>query len=167
MPMQHNSNQLAPQPDDNETFNQNKMDLNELADDDFFGNDDGDGGDHQDNDDLAERDRRAKGKELHTSAYLEAYDAAKEERLQEGFEVGYRETVDLAKRIGEELGKQMAASKLSKRNTYQTTREAANQSATRVFGFLKNFELQTGDEYILDNLNKLEHELRVKTIKKA
>jgi len=54
---------------------------------------------------LAGHEARANEVAFHKMGYLEAYDAAKEERLQEGFEVGYREAVDVAQSVGLRLGR--------------------------------------------------------------
>ena len=54
---------------------------------------------------LAGHETRSNEAAFHKMGYLEAYDATKEERLQEGFEVGFRETVDLACSIGLTLGR--------------------------------------------------------------
>lgn len=54
---------------------------------------------------LAGHEARANEVAFHKMGYLEAYDAAKEERLQEGFEVGYCEAVDVAQSVGLRLGR--------------------------------------------------------------
>ena len=54
---------------------------------------------------LAGHETRSNEAAFHKMGYLEAYDATKEERLQEGFEVGFRETLDLACSIGLTLGR--------------------------------------------------------------
>ena len=53
---------------------------------------------------LAGHETRSNEAAFHKMGYLEAYDATKEERLQEGFEVGFREAVELARSIGRRLG---------------------------------------------------------------
>lgn len=53
---------------------------------------------------LAGHETRSNQAAFHKMGYLEAYDATKEERLQEGFEVGYRESVELAQSIGLHMG---------------------------------------------------------------
>lgn len=145
------------------------MDLNDLQEDEFFGNDGEDEPEQglTQRDDLADRERRARGQELHTIAYFDAYDAHKEERLQEGFEIGYKETIDVAKRIGSELGKQLAAAKLlSSKSDEDGTIEVAKQSASQVFEFLKDFEQRAGDDGIPEELENLQQELKAKTIHK-
>ena len=54
---------------------------------------------------LAGHETRSNQAAFHKMGYLEAYDATKEERLQEGFEVGYRESVELAQSIGLHMGR--------------------------------------------------------------
>jgi len=54
---------------------------------------------------LAGHETRANEAAFRNMGYLEAYDATKEERLQEGFEAGYREAVDVATSIGLRLGR--------------------------------------------------------------
>ena len=54
---------------------------------------------------LAGHETRANEAAFRKMGYLEAYDATKEERLQEGFEAGYRETVDVATSVGLRLGR--------------------------------------------------------------
>ena len=54
---------------------------------------------------LAGHETRANEAAFRKMGYLEAYDAAKEERLQEGFEAGYREAVDVAASVGLRLGR--------------------------------------------------------------
>lgn len=53
---------------------------------------------------LAGHETRSNEATFHKMGYLEAYDATKEERLQEGFEVGFREAADHAHSIGRRLG---------------------------------------------------------------
>ena len=54
---------------------------------------------------LAGHETRSNEAAFHKMGYLEAYDATKEEWLQEGFEVGFREALDLAHSIGRRLGR--------------------------------------------------------------
>ena len=54
---------------------------------------------------LAGHETRANEAAFRNMGYLEAYDATKEERLQEGFEAGYREAVDVATSVGLRLGR--------------------------------------------------------------
>ena len=54
---------------------------------------------------LAGHETRANEAAFRKMGYLEAYDATKEERLQGGFEAGYRETVDVATSVGLRLGR--------------------------------------------------------------
>ena len=54
---------------------------------------------------LAGHETRANEAAFRKMGYLEAYDATREERLQEGFEAGYREAVDVAASVGMRLGR--------------------------------------------------------------
>lgn len=75
------------------------MDPNDSEDDDFFGDDDDDEGDV-----LAEREIRAQEQQLENVGFLEAFEEAKEDKLQQGFEDGYTQNFDASVRIGELLG---------------------------------------------------------------
>lgn len=55
-------------------------------------------------DGLAGHEQRAGEETYRNMGFLEAFDAAKELRLQDGFEAGYRETVGASTRIGHILG---------------------------------------------------------------
>ena len=66
---------------------------------------DSDGGSGGGGGGLAGHETRANEAAFRNMGYLEAYDATKEERLQEGFEAGYREAVDVATSIGLRLGR--------------------------------------------------------------
>jgi hypothetical protein len=82
-------------------------------DDEFFGNDDDEVDSHRGNSDaMAKYDTRARETQFKNVGYLEAYEASKETRLQEGFETGYREVYDNSIRVGELLGEITAASLL-------------------------------------------------------
>ena len=72
---------------------------------------------------LAGHETRSNEAAFHKMGYLEAYDATKEERLQEGFEVGFRETLDLACSIGLTLGRLVG-------RTASTCNDGASTSST-------------------------------------
>lgn len=89
------------------------------TDDDFFGNQDEEMGDmlhltfaqthealpvDQKADGLAEREARAVAEQFRNLGYHEAYDEAKDAKLQEGFEEGYKQCFHAALNIGELLG---------------------------------------------------------------
>ena len=71
-------------------------------DDDFFG--DQDEGEDDFGGRLGAQEDFARQNELKRIGYLEAYDEAKETRLQEGFQVGYKQSFEAASRIGVILG---------------------------------------------------------------
>jgi len=60
-------------------------------------------------DGLALHEARAAEEAAYKRGFLEGCDVTKDERLQDGFEVGYRETLDAAMRIGKMLGEAVAA----------------------------------------------------------
>lgn len=73
-------------------------------------------------DGLARHEARAVENRYRNIGYHESYDTYKETRLQEGFEVGYKQMFDSAMRIGQMLGEvatpvAFASSKLSKNST--------------------------------------------------
>jgi len=61
---------------------------------------------------LSAAEARATEDRFRTIGYHEAYDQSKEERLQEGFEAGYRDSFDAAFRVGEILGREAMGAKL-------------------------------------------------------
>lgn len=94
----------------------------DLEDDEFFGND-------SDDDRMAEKESNAAGRNLQTIAYLDAFDEHKERRLQEGFEVGYRDVHDLAVQLGERLGQISASAKLQEALLNRTENGSKNRAA--------------------------------------
>jgi hypothetical protein len=62
---------------------------------------------------LMQKERSAKELELKTVAFLDAFDEYKESRVQEGFEYGMIESLDVAIRIGKLLGKQTTVQNLT------------------------------------------------------
>ena len=61
---------------------------------------------------MATHESRAAEEQFRNIGYLEAFEKAKEIRLQEGFEVGYRSTFPVSMRIGEVLGRASAVALL-------------------------------------------------------
>lgn len=127
----------------------------EDSEDDFFGN-------QEDDDDnefgaLGQQEDLAKQAELKKIGFLESYDTTKESRLQEGFEVGYREIYDLAVLAGETLGKESmnsfleTTSKDSQRST-ATLNPKSHQSHSdtstvhRLRAFLSDFDKQAKED---------------------
>lgn len=82
--------------------------------DEFFGNEstDSDGNYNELDSGLAVAESRAQNDRFRKIGYHEAYEAAKEERLQEGFEDGYLETFAISKEVGAWLGKMAMNSKI-------------------------------------------------------
>ena len=83
---------------------------------------------------LAGHETRSNEATFHKMGYLEAYDATKEERLQEGFEVGFREAADHAHSIGRRLGQlvgRTAASSATGGDDEDGTRSKGDQQVKR------------------------------------
>ena len=59
---------------------------------------------------LSQHENLSKEKTFFNLGYLEAFDRTKEEKLQEGFEAGYRQTLHDAIAIGHKLGKVVSSS---------------------------------------------------------
>ena len=151
-------------------------------DDEFFGNQDDsdveyDGGDTTNDKDfassgLALHESRAREERMKTIGYLDAYDANKDTLLQEGFEKGYRESIESAMRIGESLGKASALAKLLQPSPQQQQQqpEATNtggsatvdnlqQMTAAINTFSKTFEDTEDPENVPSMLEKLESDL--------
>lgn len=87
--------------------------------------------------------------------YHEAYDKTKDEKLQEGFEAGYRESFDTAYRIGEMLGSATATT--AHRNPKSTLDSSCIETARLVREALMNVDRDTN----LEELEKsVTHKLR-------
>mmetsp|Transcript_13750 Transcript_13750/g.37814 ORF Transcript_13750/g.37814 Transcript_13750/m.37814 type:complete len:186 (-) Transcript_13750:908-1465(-) len=118
------------------------IDTSHDDDDDFFGD-----GDDEDNDDLNDFDRRAMEERHKTIGYVDAFDAHKEERLQEGFEAGYRESYDASILLGRSLGSMIARGKLSMMMNEATATEQKKNTDSMLDGALKARDvLQAFDE---------------------
>jgi hypothetical protein len=137
------------------------MALNEEDDnddgDEFFGDQDGD-------DDfgglLGEREHLARQNELKTVGYVESYDETKETRLQEGFQMGYRETFDVALRIGQLLGQATFRARLEQTQSNSSEDDATSSSQTaakQVRDFLtKSEQPRNKEEALRDAKTELE-----------
>jgi hypothetical protein len=115
--------------------------------DEFFGDQEGDDDDFGGL--LGERERLARQNELKTVGYMESYDESKETRLQEGFQTGYRETFDVALRIGKLLGQATARAQLEQTQSSSSVDDDATSS-------------QTAAKHVRDFLTKSEQEQRNK-----
>jgi hypothetical protein len=104
------------------------MKSNDNDDDDFFGNDD------DDDDDMAQRDIRAMQTRLQNIAYLDALEATKEIRLQEGFEAGYKDVYEVAGRLGEQLGRLVAKAKITESLRMSMTVTSSDTTSTTSTG---------------------------------
>ena len=86
-------------------------------DDDFFGDD---------QDALAELDARAQEQQYRNLGYLEALEKSSEQKLQQGFEDGYRSTFDESVKVGELLA--------------EAALQGRSESVERIKKFLENME---------------------------
>lgn len=87
------------------------------AEDEFFGDDDA-----IDRRGLAAAEDRALAARFRNVGYHETYEACQEERLQEGFEVGYTQAFAVAKEIGTRLGRSVLQGQWeASRATFPTT----------------------------------------------
>ena len=75
---------------------------------------------------LLTAESRAVEERFQKLGYHEAYDAAKEERLQDGFEAGYKETFEISKEIGVLLGRAVMGSKMAVKGDGNQTTPATN-----------------------------------------
>lgn len=107
--------------------------------DDFFGDDD-------EGDVLAEREIRAQEQQIENVGFLEAFEEAKEDKLQQGFEDGYTQSFDVSVRIGELLG--------------EAALEEDKEAVSRIRKFLKDMQKsQTKPSVTRNDLLQLESEL--------
>jgi hypothetical protein len=124
--------------------------MNDADEDEFFG-------DQEENDDnvhtssssyygrLGDQEVLARENEMKNIGYLEAHEETKEQRLQEGFEAGYRETFDAAMRVGKLLGQATARARLHQEQ--QEENDAWQVAmARRVREFSIQFEARPKDE---------------------
>src|SRR3569832_1485753 len=84
--------------------------------DEFFGDEEYTYADHHDDilhSGLHRAEETAEQQRYRILGYHEAYDQTKEDRLQDGFEAGYRDTYDVSCSIGELVGKVVIESKLA------------------------------------------------------
>eukprot|EP00977_Amphora_coffeiformis_P028287 scaffold34921_cov162-Amphora_coffeaeformis.AAC.21 len=82
---------------------------------------------------LASAESRALAERFKKIGFHEGYDAAKETKLQEGFEAGYKETFALSKEIGTLLGKMTMKSKLDSNGKIESSLDANLGAGVRSF----------------------------------
>jgi len=111
----------------------NKMALwQEQEEDDFFGSEDDDSkpqrctDGHDLDSGLAIAEASAATEHFRKLGYHEAYDATKDERIQEGFDKGYKDAFEVSSRIGESLGRATMQSKLAANGNRDRILNAAN-----------------------------------------
>ena len=114
---------------------------------------------------MATQESRAAEEQFRNMGYLEAFEKAKEIRLQEGFEAGYRSTFPVSMRIGEVLGRASAVSLLGI-NTgvdQQALSAELHQMSRKILTGLTQVEGNLGDgienNNAAQNLSNLEMEL--------
>jgi hypothetical protein len=97
--------------------------ISKMNDDDFFCEDDGDTApDSCSYGALKKSDEKANSEIFHNIGYVEAFESAKDVRLQQGFEQGYRVTIDKAQSMGKLLGT-WAASQWFENHTNANTQQ--------------------------------------------
>lgn len=110
------------------------------AHDEFFGDQDEDG----DFGKLGRHEDHARNEQLKTIGYLESFDETKDSLLQPGFEAGYRETYEVSKSLGKNLGRMIAEHQLLVGiDAIHTTPSDSIQSAAvsrRIHEFLSQFQ---------------------------
>jgi hypothetical protein len=148
--------------------------MNDADDDEFFGNQEEDDDEVHTSSSyyggLGDQERLARENEMKNIGYFEAHEETKEQRLQEGFEAGYRETFDAATRVGQLLGQATARARLNN-NPEQEEHEARQMAmARRVREFSIQFEARPKDEPRNSNasqeLEDLEVELQQQLLEK-
>ena len=111
-----------------------ERDINEVeSEDEFFGeqsslSDESTGNRKFGN--LTQHETLSKEKTFFNIGYLEAFDRTKEEKLQEGFEAGYRQTLHDAIAIGRKLGKVNLSSTMNNSHDDDTKAYVAQQVRT-------------------------------------
>jgi flagellar biosynthesis/type III secretory pathway protein FliH len=148
--------------------------------DEFFGLAHDDNDEHHDNllgdakeeslhllttDGLAKHENRATEERYRNMGYLEAFEASKEARLQDGFEAGYRDAFELAMRIGDRFGKAAAQSRLLRDPVDAKSRVAAatviERMAQSIRSVLERIELsEEKGEAEVHELEKVESQLQ-------
>lgn len=108
-------------------------------------------------DGLAGREARAVESRFRNLGFHEAYDKAKDSMLQQGFEEGYKQSFDLATRIGELLGE--ATSPVSSDST-DNKPASFKCVATKVHTFLAKMELEENPTTTPTMLMALANELQ-------
>lgn len=103
---------------------------------------------------LAGHETRSNEATFHKMGYLEAYDATKEERLQEGFEVGFREAADHAHSIGRRLGQLVGR-----------TAAASSTSSTATGGDEEDGTRSNGDQQVKRDADAVASKVVARTIR--
>jgi hypothetical protein len=124
-------------------------------DDDFFGSQ------QDDTDDfgaLAQHETLAKERDLAAIGYFESYDENKDERLQDGFEAGYRQTFDVSTRIGEIFGQMIAHAEFEDNDK---ALEQSSRISQRLHDFLTAFQNGANDPNVnvMESIAGLEDEM--------
>lgn len=119
---------------------------------------------------LAHHESRAIQESFRNIGYHEAYDESKEVKLQEGFEAGYREVIDVSVRIGKILGEVSTKSILNLVDEsppdIAVRKKISDEVANMVTDGLEHL-VKCADEDHKSYLNKLERKLVHKVERKA
>jgi hypothetical protein len=126
------------------------------GDDEFFGNFDDDqpsvsNPNCADTDDrnlvegMAEYESKATDEQFFNMGYLDAFDDAKEIRLQDGFEAGYRSVFDVSTRIGEILGHASASKFHENTSNEQSELTVLQQMSKKILLRLQQVGATAGD----------------------
>jgi flagellar biosynthesis/type III secretory pathway protein FliH len=84
-----------------------------------------------DNDALPEFDSRAKEQENRSLGFLEAFEASKEEMLQQGFESGYQQTFEESVKVGELLAEAVLEGRTNVVDRIRTFLETMDRSESK------------------------------------
>lgn len=115
---------------------------------------------HKRKDGLEEGEIRSRQEQFRNMGYLEAFDQAKEEDLQKGFEDGYKQHFDIAMKLGEALGEVISPVRRAKESSDANKR--VKQLVKEVRSFLVNVDKQDDNDATsaTDALETLVQELR-------
>ena len=124
-------------------------------DDDFFGSQQDDTNDFGA---LAQHETLAKERDLAAIGYFESYDENKDERLQDGFEAGYRQAFDISMRIGEVFGQMIAHAEFEDDDT---ALEQSSGISQRLHHFLTAFQNGANDPNVnvMESMAALEEDI--------
>jgi len=116
---------------------------------------------------LAEREMRFTQEQFRNMGYLEAYDETKEERLQEGFEAGYKDFFEAAMIMGEALGEATSPLWQDDLLTLSEDDDNVKRVVQSVRSFLTQVDKEEEDsEAMQESIDKLTEQLQELLLKK-